>query len=130
MLIQIFSIQVQTSLQERTTILGKFNKVRRLVGVVITEIIEKIAIKEGVEKEKLMTLSLIAYLNEKKKKYMEERLEILKRHNVKSAKELEEKIRRGEVNEHPAWEDLITLENLEELINEISDDIRNLQKAL
>jgi len=97
---------------------------------VITEIIEKIAIKEGVEKEKLMTLSLIAYLNEKKKKYMEERLEILKRHNVKSAKELEEKIRRGEVNEHPAWEDLITLENLEELINEISDDIRNIQKAL
>ncbi len=32
----------------------------------ITEVIEKIAIKEGVEKEKLMTLSLIAYLNEKK----------------------------------------------------------------
>ena len=96
----------------------------------ITEVIEKIAIKEGVEKEKLMTLSLIAYLNEKKKKYMEERLEILKRYNVNSAKELEEKIRRGEVEEHPAWEDLITLENLEEMIKEISDDIRNLQKTL
>ena len=96
----------------------------------ITEVIEKIANKEGVEKEKLMTLSLIAYLNEKKKKYMEERLEIFKRYNVNSAKELEEKIRKGEVNEHPAWEDLITLENLEEMIKEISDDIRNLQKAL
>ena len=96
----------------------------------ITEVIEKIAIKEGVEKEKLMALSLIAYLNEKKKKYMEERLEILKRYNVNSAKELEEKIRKGEINEHPAWEDLIALENLEELIKEISDDIRNLQKAL
>jgi len=77
-----------------------------------------------------MTLSLITYLNEKKKKYMEERLEIFKRYNVNSAKELEEKIRKGEVNEHPAWEDLITLENLEEMIKEISDDIRNLQKAL
>ena len=96
----------------------------------ITEVIEKIAIKEGVEKEKLMTLSRIAYLNEKKKNYMEERLEIFKRYNVNSAKELEEKIRKGEVNEHPAWEDLITLENLEEMIKEISDDIRNLQKAL
>ena len=96
----------------------------------ITELIEKIATKEGVEKEKLMTLSLIAYLNEKKKKYMEERLEILRRYNVSSAKELEEKIRRGEVREHPAWEDLITLENLEEMIKEISDDIRNLQKTL
>ena len=96
----------------------------------ITEVIEKIAIKEGVKKEKLIALSLIAYLNEKKKKYMEERLEILKRYNVNSAKELEEKIRKGEINEHPAWEDLITLENLEEMIKEISDDIRNLQKAL
>ena len=94
----------------------------------ISEVIEKIAIKEGVEKEKLMTLSLIAYLNEKK--YIEERLEILKRYNVNSAKELEEKIRKGEINEHPAWEDLIMLENLEEMIKETSDDIRNLQKAL
>ena len=96
----------------------------------ITELLERIANKEGVEKEKLMTLSLIAYLNEKKKKHMEERLEILKRYGVNSAKELEEKIRRGEVKEHPAWEDLITLENLEEMIKEISDDIRNLQETL
>jgi len=57
-------------------------------------------------------------------------LEILKRYNVNSAKELEEKIRKGEINEHPAWEDLIMLENLEEMIKETSDDIRNLQKAL
>ena len=96
----------------------------------VTEVIEKIAIREGVEKEKLMTLSLIAYLNEKKKKYMEEKLDILKRYNVNSVKDLEEKIRKGEIDEHPAWEDLITLENLEEMIKEISDDIQNLQKAL
>jgi hypothetical protein len=61
---------------------------------------------------------------------MEERLEILKRYNVNSAEELEDRIRKGEINEHPAWEDLITLENLEEMIKEISDDIRNLQKTL
>jgi len=34
---------------------------------VITEVIERIAIKEGVEKEKLMVLSLVAYLNEKRR---------------------------------------------------------------
>jgi len=96
----------------------------------ITEIVEKIATKEGVDKEKLIVLSLIAYLNEKKRRYMEERLEILKRYSVNSMKELEEKIRKGEVEEHPAWEDLITLENLEELIREISDDIRRLQKII
>jgi len=96
----------------------------------ITEIVEKIANKEGVDKEKLIILSLIAYLNEKKRKYMEEKLEILKRYSVNSMKELEEKIRNGEVEEHPAWEDLITLENLEELIKEISDDIQRLQKIV
>ncbi len=96
----------------------------------ITEIVEKIANKEGVDKEKLIILSLIAYLNEKKRKYMEEKLEILKRYGVNSMKELEEKIRNGEVEEHPAWEDLITLENLEELIKEISDDIQRLQKIV
>jgi len=61
---------------------------------------------------------------------MKERLEILRRYGVSSAKELERKIRRGEINEHPAWEDLITLENLEETIKEASDDIQDLQKAL
>jgi len=96
----------------------------------ITEIVEKIANKVGVDKEKLIILSLIAYLNEKKRKYMEEKLEILKRYGVNSMKELEEKIRNGEVEEHPAWEDLITLENLEELIKEISDDIQRLQKIV
>ena len=96
----------------------------------ITEIVEKIANKEGVDKEKLIILSLIAYLNEKKRKYTEEKLEILKRYSVNSMKELEEKIRNGEVEEHPAWEDLITLENLEELIKEISDDIQRLQKIV
>ena len=94
------------------------------------EIVERIATKEGIDKEKLIILSIISYLNEKKRKYMEERLEILKRYGVNSAKELEEKIRTGNVNEHPAWEDLITLENLEELIKDVSDDIRRLQKTL
>ena len=100
------------------------------MSIVISDIIERIAVKEGIEKDKLMILSLIAYLTEKKKRCMVERLEILKRYKVSSTKELEEKIRSGEVEEHPAWEDLITIENLEETIREISNDIRNLQKAL
>ncbi len=97
---------------------------------IVSDIIERIAVKEGMEKDRLMILSLIAYLTEKKKKCMEERFEILKRYKASSTKELEEKISSGEVEEHPAWEDLITLENLDEMIREISNDIRNLQKAL
>ena len=54
---------------------------------------------------------------------MKERIEILKRYGVNSINELEEKIKKSEIEEHPTWEDLITLENLEKLIREISDDI-------
>ncbi len=35
--------------------------------------VEKIATKEGVDKEKLIVLSLIAYLNEKKRRYMKDK---------------------------------------------------------
>jgi len=67
-----------------------------MIGM-ITEIVEKIAIKEGIDKEKLIILSLISYLNEKKRKCMEERIEILKRYKVNSAKELEEMIRKSQI---------------------------------
>ncbi|MCW3130322.1 MAG: hypothetical protein N2V75_09540, partial [Methanophagales archaeon] len=63
-----------------------------------------------------LSFSLIAYFIEKKRMSMKDRLEILERYGVKSAKELEEKIKRGDVKEHPAWEDLITVENLADIV--------------
>ncbi|MBE0517443.1 MAG: hypothetical protein IBX41_08685 [Methanophagales archaeon] len=94
------------------------------------EILDKIVKEEGIEKEELISLSLLTYLMEKKRKCMEDRLEILKRYGVASAEELENKIKEGAVKEHPAWEDLIAVENLEARIKEIEDDIRNLQRTL
>ena len=38
------------------------------------------------------------------------------KHNVKTAKELEKKIEKSTIEEHPAWEDSILLENLQEEI--------------
>jgi len=38
--------------------------------------------------------------------------------NVSSSKELEEAIKSGMVVEHPSWEDLIGIENLEDKIKE------------
>jgi len=95
----------------------------------IIDKIDKIAEKEGMRREELLSFSLIAYFTEKKRMCMEDRLGILERYGVKSAKELEEKIKRGDVKEHPAWEDLITVENLGIRIKEISDDIRTLQET-
>ena len=95
----------------------------------IIDKIDKIAGKEGMRGEELLSFSIIAYFTEKKRLSMKDRLEILERYGVKSAKELEEKIKGGDVKEHPAWEDLITVENLEIMIKEISDDIRTLQET-
>ncbi len=94
------------------------------------EILDKIVKEEGLKKEELISLSLLTYLVEKKRECMGDRPWILKRYGVRSAKELEEKIKEGAVEEHPAWEDLIAVENLELRIKEIEDDIRNLQRTL
>jgi hypothetical protein len=40
---------------------------------------------------------------------------------------LEEKIREGVVGEHPAWEDLIVLENLEERAGKIRRELNALK---
>jgi hypothetical protein len=50
--------------------------------------------------------------------------EIKTRYEVKSAAELEKKIRRGTITEHSAWEDLIVLENLEERAKKIRKEQR------
>lgn len=51
------------------------------------------------------------------------------RYNVNTLNELEEKIKKGEIAEHPAWEDLIVLENLEDLIARITEDMETIQQT-
>ena len=70
------------------------------------------------EKEQLQTQlkTCSAEINEIKTKY-----------NVKSANELEKKVEKGSVEEHPAWEDLILLENLEERIKNIRKELTALK---
>ncbi len=97
---------------------------------VVAEFLERIASREKIDERRLMALGLISYLKDKKRKLMKDRLEILRRYRVSSAGELEEKIGRGEVEEHPAWEDLITVENLDSEIREISNELAALQKTL
>lgn len=60
---------------------------------------------------------------------MMEKTEIMGRYNVNTLNELEEKIKKGEIAEHPAWEDLIVLENLEDLIARITEDMETIQQT-
>jgi len=90
------------------------------------DIIKDIAQKVALPPEKVLHESLKAYLVNKKNVYMLERLDTLARYGVNSAEELENKIKIGSLPEHPVWEDLIDLHNIEAEIREIEDDIKRL----
>lgn len=96
----------------------------------ITEkFMKKIAKDAGVSIDELTTSGLLAFLREKKRKIMIEKIEILDRYATTSSTELEKKIKDGSEVEHPTWEDLILLENLESAIALIDPDIKALQKS-
>jgi hypothetical protein len=81
----------------------------------------------GLSEDELLTKSLLEYLKSKKMDCMAEKLELLSRHGVYSASELEEAIREGRVTEHPSWEDLIAIENLEEKIKKLDKEIGDIE---
>ena len=68
-------------------------------------------------------------LREKKRNLQIERIEILARYEAETVTDLEEKIKKGAVPEHPTWEALIEIKNIEAEIREIENDIRTLQAA-
>lgn len=92
------------------------------------EVMKKIADNTGVSIDELTASGLIALLREKRRKVMMDRLEVLDRYNVFSIEEFGRKIKHGDTPEHPAWEDLIFLENLDSVIAEIDEDIRTIQE--
>jgi hypothetical protein len=88
----------------------------------------EIATYMGISEEEIMRQALVAFLQEKKRSIMRDRLEILARYNVTSVDELERKIATGELPEHPAWEDTIVAENLTTRVTEIDRYLKRLQE--
>ena len=88
------------------------------------DMVRDIAQRIALSPEKVLHESLKAYLLNRKRTYMFERLNVFSRYGVNSAEELENKIKIGTVPEHPVWEDLIDLKNIEEEIQAIEDDIK------
>lgn len=84
---------------------------------------ENVAQKFSLSHEQLLRKSLKSYLLSRKREFMSEKFEILSRYVVTSINELEEQIKQGILPEHPSWEDLIDLKNLETEIQSIQDDI-------
>jgi hypothetical protein len=93
------------------------------------ETIEKLSKKYDMTIDDFLLASSRLMLKEKKRKFQDERFEILSRYQVTTIAEFEKKIKSGEIIEHPAWEDLIELKNIEAEIKEIDRDIQSLQAA-
>ncbi|MEA3414629.1 MAG: hypothetical protein U9R02_00460 [Thermodesulfobacteriota bacterium] len=85
--------------------------------------VEKISQKYSVSAEEFIRSGVIANLREKQRLLQIERFEILARYQASNVEELNHKIAEGSEPEHPAWEDLIEVKNIEQEINEIENDI-------
>jgi len=79
------------------------------------------------DRDLLLEKGVEAFLRERKRELMIERYELLSRHEVSNLEELKKKIETGDIKEHPAWEDLITLENLNETLSHIDEYQEELQ---
>jgi hypothetical protein len=80
----------------------------------------------GLTEAELMEQALRRFLLEKRRELLQERLGILVRYQVETVQQLEEGITAGQVIEHPGWEDLITVENLDASLEEIDEHLRTL----
>jgi hypothetical protein len=88
--------------------------------------VETIAKKYSMSTDEFIRLGSKLALKEKKKNFQIEKIEILARYSTETVNELQQKIKEGTVPEHPAWEDLIEIQNIEAEIKEIEGDIKTL----
>lgn len=91
--------------------------------------VEEISQFIEMDQESLLEKGVASLLREKRRELKLKRCEILSRYEVSSAGELEEKIEKGQASEHPAWEDLISLENIENTITKLDKYSKKLQQT-
>ncbi len=90
-------------------------------------ILERVSKVLGVPQKELIKKGLEELLQSQLRTCSAEINEIKTKYNIKTATELAKKIEKGTVEEHPAWEDLIVLENLEERIRNIRKELMALK---
>ncbi|MGB8217904.1 MAG: hypothetical protein WCE94_11445 [Candidatus Methanoperedens sp.] len=77
----------------------------------------------GINEDILIREGIIEYIKSRIKACMRDRLEIISRYKISSLDEFEKKVREGSIPEHPGWEDLIILENLENTIKKLKKEL-------
>ncbi len=92
----------------------------------INSIINDVSKRYGISQETFIKEASINFLLEKKRQLLIELNQIMRKYKVKTINELEVLIKRKQIDEHPAWEDLIDCENLLNDLNQIDNDVRKL----
>ena len=90
------------------------------------QLIEKISKSLGVPPDTLVTGGIKEYLKTMLRATRAETHEIETRYQVNTPKELEEKIKKGKIDEHPTWEDLIQYENLAKQTEKLQQELHAL----
>lgn len=81
----------------------------------------------GINEDTIMKESIMEYIKSRIRASMKDRLEIMSRYRVSSMDEFEKKVKDGSIPEHPGWEDLIILENLENSINKLKKELMHVR---
>ena len=90
------------------------------------ELIERVSKTLGLPPEKLVSGSVKEYLKSRLRTTQAEINEIETKYNVQNPKNLEQKIKQGTIEEHPAWEDLILYENLQKQAEKIKQELKKI----
>ena len=88
-----------------------------------SELVDRVSKSLGVPPDALVASGVREYLKARLRAARAEIHDLETRYGVGSPKELEEKIGKGAVGEHPAWEDLIQYENLVEHAEKIRKEL-------
>lgn len=92
----------------------------------------RIAESLGLAEDELLRQALASLLRQRKREVMRQRLDILARCGAETVQNLEFKIAQGVVAEHPAWEDLIAVKNLDMRLQDLDArlvELENLASA-
>ena len=94
-----------------------------------TTVIDDIARFLGLDRDSLLEKGVETLLLERRRQVLLEKLQLLARYEASSKSEIEEGLQQDKLKEHPTWEDLIILENLEAELARLNEYIRSLQAA-
>jgi len=94
---------------------------------VITEAVKHVSKDLGIDEDVIIREGIAEFIKNRIRACMRDRLEILSRYKISSIQEFENKVNDGSIPEHPGWEDLIIIENLENSISKLKKELSNVR---